>query len=73
MYRRLFAIVEGDPRMGTESFCVLPASKDGRFIVLSHQHEGPSPSSERIGTAAWKAFLRDVRLLTVKKKAGRKS
>lgn len=81
LYRRRFPLPEGGPhdstpgkpKMGAESFCVLPPFKDGRFIVLSLQRESPIPSLERVGENAWEAFLRSVRILPTKTNIGRKS
>ena len=56
------------PQMGTETFCVLPPSKDGRFIVLSYQRESPIPDLKGTGEKAWEVFLRGVRMLPLKKK-----
>ncbi|OGR96048.1 MAG: hypothetical protein A2V88_13390 [Elusimicrobia bacterium RBG_16_66_12] len=69
LFRRRFPLLEGGPhdstpgtpKMGAETFCILPPFKDGRFIVLSLQRESPVPDIERTGEKAWKSFLRGVR------------
>ena len=81
LYLHRFPLLEGDPhesspappKMGVESFCILPAFKDGRFIVLSIQRESHVPDPERTGQKAWEAFLRGVRLIPAKANMGRKS
>lgn len=68
LYRREFPLAEGDPhavsprpRLGRETFCVLPVLADGRFIVLSHARDGEVPGVSGDGEKAWKAFLAGVR------------
>ena len=81
LYRRRFPLMEGGPHdsspkkpmMGTESFCVLPPAKDGRFVVISLQRESPIPDLERTGEKAWETFLRGVKLVAKRKNIGRKS
>ena len=70
LYRREFPLPGGDPhafsagppRMGRETFCVLPPFPDGRFAVLSYAREGPAPDATGRGEKAWSAFLAGVRL-----------
>jgi hypothetical protein len=64
VYRREYPLADGDPhahapdpRTARECFCVLPPSKDGRFVVLSYSRESPAPDPSGAGEKAWKAFL----------------
>ena len=75
VWRRQFPIADSGPhmtsaappRMGTETFCVLPPSADGRFAVLSYARENPIPDPEGRGEKAWKAFLKTVKPVAAKK------
>jgi len=68
VYKREFPISTLDPhsassapeRMGSETFCVLPAASDGRFAVLSWSRESPIPDAHDRGEKAWLAFLKTV-------------
>jgi hypothetical protein len=69
VYRRQYPMAGGDPhafspgppRMGRETFCVLPPFPDGRFAVLSYARESPAPDITGGADKAWKAFLSGVR------------
>jgi hypothetical protein len=69
VYRREYPLPDGDPhsrsasppRMGRETFCVLPPLRDGRFAVLSYDRESPAPDLTGRAEEAWTAFLAGVR------------
>ena len=70
VYRRDFPLPDGGdphafsagpPRLGRETFCVLPPFPDGRFVVLSYARASPAPDAAGRGEKAWNAFLAGVR------------
>ena len=69
VYRRDYPLPDGDPRayspgpprLGRETFCVLPPFPDGRFAVLSYARESPAPDVAGRGEKAWREFLAGVR------------
>jgi hypothetical protein len=59
-YEDTHAATSGAPRFGSETYCVLPASPDGRFTVLSWSRESPIPDLQNRGEKAWLKFLKTV-------------
>jgi hypothetical protein len=80
VYRREFPLPGGDPhafsagppRMGRETFCVLPPFRDGRFAVLSYARESPAPDITGGADKVWKDFLAGVRQRLRRSGSGRR-
>lgn len=62
------AVTARPERFATETFCVLPPFKDGRFAVLSYARESAVPDPDEKGEKAWRAFLKTVKPVTPPKK-----
>ncbi|MFI5345214.1 MAG: hypothetical protein ACHQ51_02455 [Elusimicrobiota bacterium] len=68
LYRRGYPLMDTDPhapsprptRMGSQIFCVLPPTADGRFVVLTYSRESPAPDPAARGENTWNAFLKSI-------------